>query len=223
MNIPESMNMDQLLAGIAFDDEKQKEKIENVFGQELQKILDDPQNTIDTLEKLLLSAFRQIMPFFHMILELDSLAYFADLKGSFDDIADCQEKNIQRPFPALEHYITLCDLISYTFDDSYLEDCPKKYHKQMMRFCKAFYKEVEQKDEKTQTIVRYYNWPIFENYFYFLQYFLKENNEDRDWVKRHCKDAVCNILFNILWDLDNDFDHTEEESYFKQAMKNIFE
>ena len=97
----------------------------------------------------------------------------------------------------------------------------------MIQFCTAFYKELKQKDQETQYIANYYNYPIFERYFYFLQYFDddgfgNDSKEDRKFAANCCKDWIPNILFNILWDLDDYFSHTVDESYVKQAIKDIF-
>lgn len=221
------IDIDKLLEDIEFDNEGQKEIVRNAVVQELQKILDAPQSTIDSLEKLLLSAFRQIMPFFHSILDFHSLEYFADLNDSFDYIENCQQKNVSRPFPNLDHYIELCNLTSYTFDSSYLDDCPEELHEQMEYFCKAFYTEIQQKDHNTQIIAQFYEWPIFERYFYFLQYFNDSNfgtdyNKDRRYIVNCCKDWIPDILFEILWDMDACFNHTVNKSYVKEALKNIF-
>lgn len=221
------MDIDRLLEGISFDNEEQKKSVKTAVEQELQSIADNPQNTVDSLEKLVLSAFRQIIPFFHAILDFHAFDYFSDLKDSFDDIVNCQQEHAKRPFPKIEHYITLCDLLSYALDSSYLEDCPKKYHKKMKQCCTAFYKELKRKDKKTQVIADSYNYPIFEHYFYFLQYwdndcFGNHAEEDRECAVNCCKNFIPDILFDILWDLDDDLNHTVNESYVRQAMKHIF-
>lgn len=58
------MDIDKVLEGVNFDNVKQKELVEGAVELELRKIVDDPQNTVDFLEKLVLTAFQQIMPFF---------------------------------------------------------------------------------------------------------------------------------------------------------------
>lgn len=221
------MDIDKVLEGVNFDNVKQKELVEGAVELELRKIVDDPQNTIDFLEKLVLTAFQQIMPFFHMLLDLKALSYFADLKGSFDYIVNCQKEKVPRPFPELEHYSTLCELTSYALDSSYLEDCPKDLRRKMKQFCTAYYKELKHTNQETQGIAESCDWQIFENYFYLLQYFKNtcfgnDYDEDRKRIANCCQEWLYNILFYVLWDLDEYLGHTVDESYFKQAMKNIF-
>ena len=216
------MEGNSLLQNIDFFNEKHRSQTRKIIEEKLQQLMSNSHNISNIHEKLLVSAQKQVMPFINEILDCKSFCEFSDLKMAVDYIVTCQRENRKLPFPEIENYVELCYNTAFIFDTNMEDEC---HENKIEKYCclrDLYYTEISQKDPKIQIVAEYFWSPIFSGYYNFLGYFNAESDDiERD--RNICKDLIMDILFEVLWDLDNECEHTIEDSFFKRAVTSLFD
>ena len=215
------MEVDSLLQNIDFSDEEHRRRTKNIIDEKLRLLMSDSHNISNIHEKLLVSAQKQVIPFINAILDFKSFHEFAELKNAVDYIITCQQENKEPPFPEIEDYDELCYNTAFIFDTNMEDECDESEIEKYNRLRDAYYIEIPQKDPETQIVAEYFWSSVFSEYYNFLGYFNAESSGiERD--KNICRNLIMEILFEVLWDLDNECEHTIEDSFFKEAVTNLF-
>lgn len=215
------MEVDSLLLNVDFSNEEHRRQINGIIEEKLQQLMADSHSMPNIHEKLLVSAQEQVMPFISAILDFKSFHEFTDLKNVVDYVIACQQGDKEPPFPDMEHYDELCFKTAFIFDTDMEDECDGHEVKKYNRLRRAYYREIPKKDPETQIVAEYFWHPIFSEYYYFIGYFMQERN-DVEKDRNQCRSIIIDILFDVLWDLDNECEHSVENSYFKRAVISLF-
>lgn len=215
------MDVDSLLQDIDFTNEEHLKQIEDIIHKELQQLMSDNDNIPNIHERLLVHAQQQVMPFINIILDCKGFHEFTDLKNAVDYIIACQKENKALPYPNMQHYEDLCYNTAFIFDTNMEDECTKEEIEKFNLLRDMYYEDTLQTDYETQIITQCFWDPIFNEYYNFLSYFNEENSNKEKEIEI-CKHLISNILFDIFWSLDHECNHTIENSYFKQAITNLF-
>lgn len=206
---------------IDFSNEKMCEQLQNQLDLALQRTLNHDKYTLEQLENLLFFIQSRIEPFVSQILNFESLSRFSELKNGFEYVKKNWETCAERPYLKLEIYCEMCNqiaCIAASYDDpEYLAliHFPKELFDLLNE---KYFSELKEKDRLSVEIA-YYSYSIFEVYHNFMEYF--GSTGDKHFTLTRCISQIDDILFDILWWLDDDLGNNAENSYFLKFIREL--
>lgn len=198
---------------IDFSDKKQREYLQNKINSTLSLILSTERYTTEMLEKILFVSQSWIQPLIDQTLNLESLHMFSNFKNAFSYILEQQKAAVERPYSKLEIYCEICNSLGGIFGED--DESIHLSQEELDVLRDGYFSEIKKMDNVNQTIMCY-AYSIFEASYYFLNYFTK--SEDRICAIDNCIFQIENNLFNVLWNLDCDFESHMGNSYFMKAV-----
>lgn len=202
-----------------FTDDNQYDSLRDSMYATLPEILKDERYTVELLEQFLFVTQSWIQPLAEQILSLNSLQDFSGLKAAAGRIYENYKNNNPRPYPGLEEYCNMCNVIGSIVGEYDETSQLSKEEVDLLR--ESFYNETEPKDNFCKEVAYYYSYSVFESLYYFIDYFTGESvREDAAHMVQFMTD---NILFGVLWYLEQEPEKMPGQTGFMEAAGQLLE
>jgi len=204
---------------IDFADDKSHDDLQDVVNAELAGVLQNEKFTMGFLEQLLFTMESWIQPFVELVLSMESMQSFSSLKDAVTYIHEKHNEGCARPYQKLEDYCNMCQVIGSIVGE--YDETSQLSVEEVERLQHAFYAETESKDGLCKVVAEHYSYAIFELVYYFVEYFYR--NSGREETVEMVLFLADNILFNVLWYLEEDIAGRTEYVDFKEALNRLTE
>lgn len=201
-----------------FSDYDSMDEIRDRLNVSLKELFNHKYFTIRVLENILIGTQQIIMQYINWLLEKETFKKACDLKDAFPYVRLCFEDSSERPFNNINNYISLCDYVGIIVCESDDEVCSEEeYHmiQDLWRNEKILF-------NNNEIIIADLGYNLFSVFYYFLNYFAFSGEKiTKERIQKLCIDQIDNILFEILWYIDDEEGNSITESNFMNAVNKL--